>query len=223
MWGSAGTTLRRSFLPAYCAVAVGDAVLATRGSRRVRRATKTLLMPLLAAHVAVADGADGADGTTERLILGGLGLSWAGDVALLGEGDKPFAAGLGSFLAAHGCYLAAFTRHGQGGVRRAPWLAGAYVVAWAGLNAALAPRTGRLRIPVIVYGTALLAMTLAALDTGRPAVAGGGALFLVSDGILALERFSAVPIPGADGLVMLTYTAAQALIAHGMATAAGER
>jgi uncharacterized membrane protein YhhN len=206
----------RSFLPAYCAVAVGDAVLAARGNRRARRATKTLLMPLLAAYVADADA---VDSTTGRLILGGLGLSWAGDVALLGEGDTPFTAGLGSFLAAHGCYLAAFTRHRQGGVRRAPWLAGAYVVAWAGLNAALASRTGRFRVPVIVYGTALLAMTLAALDTGRPAVAGGGALFLVSDSILALERFSAATIPRADGLVMLTYTAAQALIAHGMARA----
>ena len=203
---------RRSILPAYCAVAAADAVLAARGNRRARRVTKPALMPLLAAEVAIADDADG----TKPLVLAGLGMSWLGDVALLARGERALQAGLTSFLAAHGCYLAAFARKRRGGVRNARWAAGAYALAWAGLNAVLFPRTGRLRVPVIVYGTALTAMAVAALDTDEPAVAVGGAAFFVSDSILALQTFGETKRSGADALVMLTYTTAQALIARGM-------
>jgi uncharacterized membrane protein YhhN len=69
---------------------------------------------------------------------------------------------------------------------------------------------------VLVYGTALAAMAVAALDTDTPAVAAGGAAFMVSDSILALRTFGGASVPGADALVMATYTAAQALIAEGM-------
>jgi uncharacterized membrane protein YhhN len=196
-------------LPAYCALAATDVVLAARGLRRARRFTKPLLMPLLAVHVASADDSDG----TKPLVLAGLGMSGLGDIALLAEGEAPFAAGLSSFLAAHAFYLAAFSKRRRGGVRRRPWVAGAYGLAWLGLNVVLWPRTGRLRIPVVVYGTALAAMAIAALETDDRAVAAGGAAFMVSDSILALRTFGGANIPGADALVMLTYTAAQALIA----------
>lgn len=203
-------------LPAYCAVAAADAILAARGHRRPRRYTKPLLMPLLAGHVAGVGGSDG----TKPLILAGMGLSGLGDIALLGRGEGRFAAGLASFLGAHCCYLAAFAKRRQGGVRRMPWVAGAYALAWCGLGVVLFPRTGRLRVPVLVYGTALAAMAVAALDTGLPEVAAGGAAFLLSDGVLALDTFGGASLPGADGVVMLTYTVAQALIAHGMITPA---
>jgi uncharacterized membrane protein YhhN len=199
-------------LPVYCAVAATDAALAAKGSRRVRRFTKPLLMPLLAAHVAGADHADDA----KPLVLAGLGMSWVGDVALLAEGEGAFAAGLVAFLAAHCFYLAAFARRRGGGVSRARWAAAGYGLAWCGLNAVLWPKTGRLRGPVVVYGTALATMGLAALDTGVPAVAAGGASFMMSDSILALKTFGGAKVPGAEPLVMLTYTAAQALIATGM-------
>jgi L-amino acid N-acyltransferase YncA len=42
-------------------------------------------------------------------------------------------------------------------------------------------RTGDDRIPVLAYSSALLAMSLVALDSGSPRTAAGGALFLVSD------------------------------------------
>ena len=41
----------------------------------------------------------------------------------------------------------------------------------------------------------------------------------MSDSILALDTFSTASRPGADGVVMITYSAAQALIAHGMISA----
>ena len=196
-------------LGAYAVAAAVDTVLAGTKNRRLRRVTKPALMPLLAAR---------ATGKTDPLVVGGLGLSWLGDVALLGTSERAFAAGLGSFLAAHVCYLGAFAKRRRGGVRKAPWAAALYAGAWAGLNAVLWPRTGKLRVPVVIYGTALAAMAIAALETDEPAVAAGGAAFLVSDSILALRTFGGPPVPGADALVMLTYTAAQALIAEGMAT-----
>jgi uncharacterized membrane protein YhhN len=210
---------RSPFLTAYCAAAAADVVLAATGRRRPRRITKPALMPLLAAHV--ASSKDGED--VKPLVLAGLGLSGVGDVALLAKGEGPFAVGLTSFLAAHGCYLAAFAKRRRGGVRKAPWVAALYGAAWCGLNAVLVPRTGRLRVPVVVYGTALAAMAIAALDTDDPAVAAGGAAFLVSDSILALRTFGGATVPGADALVMLTYTTAQALIAKGMLTPVSPR
>ena len=83
------------------------------------------------------------------------------------------------------------------------------------LNAYLWGRTGRDRIPVVIYSTALLASALAVLghwQSHPPAV--GGTLFLVSDSLLALHRFADVHLPGHEGLVMVTYTSAQALLAQ---------
>jgi uncharacterized membrane protein YhhN len=189
-------------------VAGADIALSVLGRRRLRRLTKPALMPLLARHALTADSG---------LVAAGLGLSWLGDVALLADGDGPFTAGLSSFLAAHLCYLVAFRRRRANGVRRAPWLAVSYLLAWLVLNFVLWPRTGKLRVPVLAYGTALVAMALAALDTNVPAIAAGGAAFVLSDGILALDTFCGGERRWADPLVMSTYTVAQALIATGHA------
>jgi hypothetical protein len=47
----------------------------------------------------------------------------------------------------------------------------------------------------------------------RYRVAAGGALFLVSDSMLALEKFGGLQLPAHEGLVMATYASAQALLA----------
>lgn len=195
--------MRSSGRAAYVAVAGVDVLLATAGRTRARRVTKPLLMPLLAR---------GRDAPTRRaLLLGGLG-----DVALLAPGQAAFTAGLGSFLVGHAAWVRALRgRPGGGRLRRRPWLAAPYVLVWAGANAALWGRTGRDRVPVLVYSAALTATALAALDTGDRRAAVGGALFLGSDGLLALERFAGVALPAHEGLVMASYTTAQAMLAAG--------
>jgi uncharacterized membrane protein YhhN len=87
------------------------------------------------------------------------------------------------------------------------------VIASGALNAYLWNRTGKDRIPVIIYSTALLAMSLAALDTGSPQTAVGGAFFLASDVLLALEKSGGLHLPAHGGLVMATHTSARALLA----------
>jgi len=208
--GNGGAVRRLPVLPVYGVVAAADVVLAGRRSRRARWCTKPLLMPLLIA--AAMPG-----GEREPTVLAGLALSGVGDVALLGEGEAAFGAGLAAFLAAHCCYIAAFRRRRRAGVRGRSPAAGLYLLAWLTLSAVLLPRTGRFRVPVLGYGAALACMAVAALDTGDPRLAAGGAAFLVSDSLLALDAFDVVRPPGADAMVMLTYTVAQALIATGTA------
>ena len=186
---------------AFAALAAADTFLAATGRHRLRRLTKPLLMPTLMVD---------RDRPTQRA----LALGGAGDLALLSSGDAAFTAGLASFLASHVAWVAALRRRGGRGVLRArPALAAPYLAAFGGLNAYLWKRTGSDRVPVLVYSSALLAMSLVALDSGRLRTAAGGALFLASDTLLALEKFGDVHLPAHEGLVMASYTAAQALLA----------
>lgn len=196
-----GALVTRGRTGIFVALAAADAVLAAAGRDRPRRFTKPLLMPVLMA---------GRDRPAQRaLALGGVG-----DVALLGRGDAAFTAGLVSFLASHVAWIAALRqRPGNGRLRARPVLAAPYLAGFGALNLYLWKRTGRDRIPVAVYSIVLLAMCLAALDSRSPKTAAGGALFAVSDSLLALEKFAGLHLPAHEGLVMATYTSAQALLA----------
>jgi uncharacterized membrane protein YhhN len=193
------------------ALATADTLLAGAGQDRQRWLTKPLLMPLLMA---------GSDrGSWRALALGG-----AGDVALLGSSDAAFTAGLGCFLAGHAAWIHALRqRPGGGRLRSRPALAAPYLAAFGALNAYLWPRTGKDRLPVVAYSTALLAMALTALDSGSTRTAAGGAIFLLSDTMLALEKFAGLHLPAHEGLVMATYTTAQALLAAPTAGAGAAR
>lgn len=185
----------------FVALAAADTLLAGAGRDRERWLTKPLLMPVLMA---------GSDrGSRRALALGG-----AGDVALLGGSDAAFTVGLACFLAGHAAWIHALRqRPGGGRLRSRPVLAVPYLAAFGALNAYLWPRTGKDRLPVLAYSTALLAMSLAALDSGSGRTAAGGTLFLLSDTLLALEKFAGIHLPAHEGVVMATYTTAQALLA----------
>jgi uncharacterized membrane protein YhhN len=185
----------------FVALAAADTVLAGAGRDRQRWLTKPLLMPVLMA-------------ASDRRSRPALALGGAGDVALLGSGDAAFTAGLAAFLAGHVAWILALRqRPGGGRLRSRPALAVPYLAAFAGLNAYLWPRTGKDRVPVLAYSTALLAMALTAVDSGSRRTAAGGTLFLLSDTLLALEKFGGIRSPAHEGLVMASYTTAQALLA----------
>jgi uncharacterized membrane protein YhhN len=186
----------------FVALAAADTVLAAMGRDRARWLTKPLLMPALMA---------GSDRSSWRPLAFGA----AGDVALLGGSDAAFTAGLVSFLVGHVAWIAALRqRPGGGRLRSRPAQALPYLAAFGALNAYLWPRTGKDRVPVLGYSTALTAMALAALDSGSPRAAAGGALFMLSDSLLALEKFAGIELPAHEGLVMAAYTSAQALLAQ---------
>ncbi|WP_400993500.1 lysoplasmalogenase [Agromyces sp. GXQ0307] len=175
--------------------------------------TKLLLMPALVVAVVLARP---RSRSTAGLLVAAIVLSWGGDALLTAPGDGWFVAGLLSFLAAHVAYVVLFLRLPAAG-RRLPWWTLAYVAWFAAFLTLLAPGLGDLLIPVAVLGTmAGLAGGLGGL------VALGGALFVVSDSVLALGRF----LPGYefaahDLVVMSTYLAAQGLIAFGVLTRRG--
>lgn len=193
--------MARRAIAVFVALAAADTLLAAAGHDRRRWLTKPLLMPVLMV---------GRDRPTQRaLAFGGLG-----DVVLLGSSEAAFTTGLVSFLAGHVAWIIALRqRPGGGRLGARPALAVPHVAAFGALNAYLWQRTGKDRIPVIVYSAALLGMSLVALDSGSPKTAAGGALFLVSDAMLALEKFGGVHPPASEGLVMAAYTGAQALLA----------
>ena len=228
----------KTLLPsgAYVALAIADSVAAGRSgsasARRLRRVLKPALMPALA--TAFLGGTRDARSGTRVLRTGtaaAQAFSWGGDVALLGTSERSFLAGLGSFFGAHVAYLAAFLSV-RGEVKDYD-TAGLEVAAglWLTITPLMSLAAGRrdpaLRAPVAAYATILSAMfaTSRMLDRSLPPGAratlqAGTALFLVSDTVLATQKFVlAEPRPVLDAVVMTTYTAAQGLIAIGVASA----
>lgn len=213
----------RSFLSAYVLVGVLNVVSELLGNVDGILLTKPLLMPLLVGWLIATAG---RSGSRPMLFLGvGLVFAWAGDLLLLGEGDALFALGLGAFLVMQVLYIAAFVSvKGPSFVRAWPVVLVPYVAAWAALLALTWSGAGALLVPVVVYGTVLVAMGVLSLDVvlrlKRPAswrIAAGGALFIVSDGLIALTAFG--PLEASDplsALVMATYIAAQGLIVVGL-------
>ena len=186
------------------------------GADGTANVTQWFLMPLLALTLwLAADGVRSA--RLVRLTLVALGFSWLGDTApdVVGD-DLGFVTMLGFFLLAHVAYLVAFwPLRRDGAVGRRPLLALPYLAVLVALLVACAPGTGALLVPTIVYGVALTGV--AVLATFDPLAAVGGVLFLVSDSLIALNAFVAgYALPGHGFWVMLTYVAAQALLAAGV-------
>ena len=167
--------------------------------------------------IGIAGASAGEHGARyQAAIVVGLVCSLAGDIFLMLPRDR-FMAGLGSFLVAHLAYLAAFSSGVPLGA--APALAAPLVVLAVLLLRLLWPKLGSLRLPVVLYTAAILLMVWQAVawrwtahTLGSGLAAGGALLFMTSDAVLALNRFRR-PIRGAQVLIMVTYVAAQALIA----------
>ncbi len=176
----------------------------------------TALLLLLALLSAPAHG-----GRYQPAVAVGLACSLVGDVLLMLPQDR-FVAGLASFLLAHVAYIVAFSTGVPIGT--APALLVPLVAMSALLLRLLWPGLGKLRLPVLLYSATILLMVWQAwgwhwtFDTsGSRLAALGATLFMASDAVLALNRFRR-PFPGAQAAIMLTYVAAQALIALSVGT-----
>lgn len=150
-------------------------------------------------------------------VLLGLSFSLLGDVALMLPVDA-FAIGLGAFLLAHLAYIAAFRRKAR--ARDVAAAAAVYAVFAIALLAVLLPEVpAGLRMAVVAYVIVLVGMAafaFAARGSGGVRLAVGGALFVLSDGLLAWDRF-VDPVPLASLWVLATYWGAQWCIARALA------
>lgn len=153
-----------------------------------------------------------------RAVLAGLLLSTLGDVWLMLPQDR-FIFGLASFLLAHLAYLYAFTRPLP--MQPGRWPVAVYLVIASFVLALLRPHLPQpLQLPVVIYVVALVAMAAQAAVLGlKPEHAGGrfalagGFCFVVSDTLLAIDRFHTA-LPYAAVAVLTTYWLAQFLIAR---------
>ncbi|MFF1868961.1 lysoplasmalogenase [Kitasatospora herbaricolor] len=199
----------RGLLTGFAATSVAHLGAILTHTPGLQHATKPALMPLLAAHSLAS---------TERapkLLAPALMLSAGGDILLQAGGDTAFLAGMGSFAAAHVCYVTMFVRRGAlDDRRRTAVVAAAYAAAWAVMISQLWPGLGDLKIPVAVYSLLLTSTAVTSARLGwRTGL--GGALFLLSDTLIATQLADWRELPGHQFWVMATYIVAQYLLASG--------
>lgn len=185
-----------------------------KGRQRLYRLAKPLTTALIIAVAAIA--AAPVPVGYKTFVLAGLGFSLLGDIALTLP-EKWFTAGLAAFLVAQVFYILAF-RPGPGH-QASTGLFLPFIFYGLLMFFILAPRLGPLKLPVFVYIAAITIMAGFAaarfVDLGgtRPLLAFvGGILFLISDSVLAYDRF-AKKIGPAQIIILGTYFPAQLLIA----------
>jgi uncharacterized membrane protein YhhN len=158
-------------------------------------------------------------------IIAGLVCSTAGDIFLMLPTDQ-FILGLVSFLIAHLFYISAFTYGSK--IRHAPWALIPFVIFGILIYVILFPYLGAMKLPVAAYILVILVMGWRAWErwsqtAERTALFAfiGAVLFIISDSILALNRFRE-PFAVARALNLSTYFAAQCLIALSISKKAKE-
>lgn len=158
----------------------------------------------------------GSPAVYKTFLLAGLAASLVGDVFLI-EIDKYFRPGLAAFLVAQILYIRAFLAVTPPRVDFLSVLP--LLLAGLFMMAILFPHLGKAKVPVAVY---ILSLTImAGLASNRYILSGGGAafraflgaiLFLISDAILALNKF-ARKIPYGRAANLSLYFVAQWLLA----------
>lgn len=160
----------------------------------------------------------------KNFILAALILSLAGDILLLfdNQGSLFFILGLSAFLATHIFYILSFNK-----IRQEERVEGNLLlllpafVYYGSFIFLLFPHLAGMKLPVIVYGFVIAVMLVAATHlmfiknkkAGR-LIAGGAMLFIVSDSLLAINKFYA-SFENAGVAIMLSYGLAQWLIVSG--------
>jgi uncharacterized membrane protein YhhN len=184
-------------LPATIVSAVACGVLVFAEWRRDARLR--MIAKSIASFAFVAVAVLGMrDSAYARWIVAGLVLGTVGDLALLGRSNGSFLVGLGAFLLGHLSYVVAC------GEVRSPldWLTDAHAFSLIPIAVALTalqwlwPRLGSMRIPVIGYMLAIVAMMIGAIAVARAStlptrtcLVAGAALFFASDLAVARDKF----------------------------------
>lgn len=191
---------------------------------------KGLLMPLLLLRTYFGTGGFGKSGLSGHgvrfWVSWAMVLCWVGDLALTRAGSTAFLFGLSAFLLGHFGYIMVFRNlakaHSMPAVasRRRLVVGLTLLAVVIGLGAMLVPGAGEMAPAVLVYSVVIAAMAFTAwtLDPSMRGVkwlAWGAIIFMSSDMMIAFNKFYA-PFWGAQQGVMITYAAAQWMIAQGV-------
>lgn len=184
------------------------------GATRVSVPAQVLLMPTLALAALAA-----RPGPLRTWTLIALFFSFLGD-ALPQVVPEPwtFLAMLGAFLVAHVAWILGLWR-----VRPPrPWLLIVYLAAAVAVVAWTLPGAGVLAPGVVAYAAALMATAVLASGLGWSGVL-GGAMFVLSDSLIAVQSFTTFTFSHHDVAVMATYAAAHGLLVWGVTQSPGHR
>lgn len=153
---------------------------------------------------------------THWLILTGLLLSSIGDATL-----HWFIIGLSAFLIGHLFYIAGFFHQFKFSLLRLliliPLATYGVFFGMSMKNNLVQTGNDSLVLPVLFYIIAILMMAFLAFMTANNWVIVGSLLFIISDSILAWNKF-VEPVPFSSPLIMITYYSAQFFIAHSLKT-----
>lgn len=191
------------------------------GAAAVAAMVKPALLPLIALTTVAAAG--GMDSKTIRLLVIAQLLGCAGDIFLISSEFAPFVIGLVCFLIGHIFYCINFGGRSWKGLKPGQWFIAIAVMAaaTAGLLAAIGV-SGAFLAPFAVYGMTLMFVVWSGfagvLKEKEKAtwwiLTSGAVLFAISDGLIAFQTFNGGST-FLEFLVMVTYIAAQSLLAWG--------
>lgn len=164
-----------------------------------------------------------------RFVLFGLIFSIGGDTFLMfvEKGPDYFIYGLICFLLAHVAYATGFLKYKsaeKGLLQSKPWMILFFLAFLLGNTAFLWPGIpADLKIPVTVYSIAIVTMAATAANLSGKIPSRlftmlflGVLLFVLSDSMIAINKFNpqGISIPNGRVFIMVTYLAAQYLIAQ---------
>ncbi len=216
-------------------VMLADLAIGNRGDTRNRIPLPLRMISSLLVWSAALILWRSADPATRRqagLAAAGMGCGFLGDLIMARVIPLPehVICGMLAFGAGHGCYISATTSHlAQRGALRsatmpllASWLIGAMGWHFAARNPA---KPATLNYAALAYALLLASMSgmgaaLAMRDSRYLSLALGGALFFVSDLILAGELFRDLFFPHIGDVIWLTYLTGQGLIVEALGRAA---
>ena len=149
-------------------------------------------------------------------IVSGLLFSLLGDVFLIYP-EQHFKKGLIAFLIGHICYIIAFTV--SSGIHFTFWIFVPIIIAGMLYLRNIIPYSGKMKIPIILYIIIVVIMGWVAMErlNYAPTLSSilstmGAVLFMISDAVLAMNKFRK-PFISAELIILTTYFTAQWLLA----------
>ena len=213
----------KAFVWFYCILVLFDLACGFESLSSVRLISKPLLLISLLVYFIFNAGS--SRNLTFYLMIGALFCSLLGDIFLLFESASSlyFTLGLASFLIAHLLYTFVFIlKRKKKPNADFKWVVLIFSAYGILLFFFLKDNLGALKVPVILYILGILTMVVTAYirkenvtQSSFNLVFIGALFFVVSDSILAIDKFS-VGIPFAHILIMGTYATAQYLIMKGV-------
>jgi uncharacterized membrane protein YhhN len=190
-----------------------------------RMISKSLLLPLLLGYLVLAIGKTGVKQTTARWAIAALFFSWCGDLLLMGEGTLFFLIGMVGFMLTHvsNMRFLLLVQPLRMSLNTIMGMAAA-TLAVGFFYYVLKDQLGSFLLPVVVYMCLIAVswiLSFNLLNHGddmkktAPFFIVGIGLFILSDAVLAYNKFFHLSNLLLDLLVMVSYGIAQLTITEG--------